>query len=158
MEINVLSLGAYFSFTKQDDRWMEISNKLILDIIKSYKTEKDISGSIEVVKDFYHYGYLANLDKLLHKLEVKNLKEFDEILKNGDKFGKDAIRDTYKYLIDKLANYDRFEYWFDPYSNISILIIHSKMDLIEKIQKYWMALMVYGLSRKAYEIYIIEDS
>ena len=131
MEINVLSLGAYFSFTKQDDRWMEISNRLILDILNSYETDKDISANIKVVKDFYHYGYLANLDKLLHKLEIKTLKEFDEILKSGDKFGKDAIRDTYRHFIyNTLTEDGHYDFWFDPYSNISILIIHSKMNLI----------------------------
>jgi ppGpp synthetase/RelA/SpoT-type nucleotidyltranferase len=133
IELNVLSLGAYFSYTKQDEKWMEISNKIILDTLKSYKTDKKIGAIIDVEKNFQYYGYIAILERLLHKLEVKNLKELDDILKDADKWGKDALRQTFKSLLDKLIDLTcdgSYIQWFDQYSNISIIIIYAKKDLI----------------------------
>jgi len=133
IKLNVLSLAAYFLFTKQDEKWMEISNKIILEILKSYKTDKHISISIEIEKHFGNYANISNLEKLLNNLEAKHLMELDEILQNADQWGKDALRKIYKAFLDDLIDLTQdgtYIYWFDPYFNISILIIHAKEELI----------------------------
>jgi ppGpp synthetase/RelA/SpoT-type nucleotidyltranferase len=133
IELNILSLGAYFSFTKQDEKWMKISNKIIPEIFESYETDKNIRARLVIQKNFKNYANIANLEKLLNRLGVKNLKEFDKILQDADEWGKDALKQTYKGWLDNLIDLTRdgaYDYWFDPYLNISILVSHANEDLI----------------------------
>ncbi len=69
--LNVLSLGAYFSYTKQDEKWMRISNKIIPDILNSYETDKNIRVGLKIQKFFGNYPNISNLDKLLSRLGIK---------------------------------------------------------------------------------------
>ncbi len=135
MELNVLSLSAYFSFTKQDERWMYISHRVIQDILDSYETDKNIVVHFEISKTSYNYKNIANLEKLLNKLGIRYLGDFDEILKEAEKFGKYELRKIYKTFLDNYIDFTKdgsYSYWMDPYSNISFLVCCSKADLIKE--------------------------
>ena len=135
LKLNALSLSAYFSFTKQDEKWMKISNKIIQEILGSYHTDKHITVLFEIQKQFYNYTSIADLEKLLSRLEVQNLEEFDNILKNADQWGQDALKQTYHSFLDNLIDLTQdgsYEYYFNAYLNISILVCHANADLIRE--------------------------
>jgi ppGpp synthetase/RelA/SpoT-type nucleotidyltranferase len=132
IKLSSLSLSAYFSFTKQDEKWMTISNRLINEIYESYQTDLNILVKFSVEKYFFNYR-IDNLEKLLNRLEVKDLMDFDQILQDADQWGKDALRQAYKAFLDDtidLTQDGTYEYVFDPYLNISILVCHAKAELI----------------------------
>ncbi len=133
IKLNSLSLLAYLTFTKQDEKWMKISNKLVLEILGLYHTDKDISISIDIEKHFWNYENIADLEKLLRRFKVENLEEFDEILRDADQWGRDALRKMFKSFLDNLidlTNDGTYRYSFDSYANLLFLICLAKADLI----------------------------
>lgn len=133
IKLNALSLSAYLSFTKQDEKWMEVSNEFIPEILKSFQTEKQITVRFGIQKYFNSYMSITDLEKLLSRLEVKNLEEFDEILKNADQWGREALKQTYKAFLDNLIDLTHdgsYDYVFNAYVNIAILICHAREELI----------------------------
>jgi len=133
IKLNILSLGSYFLYTKQDEKWMKISNNIMPEIFELYETDKDIRAAVVIVKNFENHANIANLEKLLNRLEINNLKEFDEILHDADKWGKDALKQTYKGWLDEQIDFTQngvYSFWFDPYFNISILVCHAYKEAI----------------------------
>lgn len=135
LKLNALSLSAYFSFTKQEEKWMKISNKIIQEILCTYKTNKHITIYFQIQKHFYNYQSISDLERLLSRLEIKDLAEFDTILREADQYGKDALKQTYKAFLDNLIDLTQdgsYDYEFNAYVNISILVCHKKEELIRK--------------------------
>ena len=155
IELNALSLSAYFSFTKQDEMWRKISNELIQEIFKSYKTDKKIAWRFQIITYFFSYPSIADLNILLRRLDVKDLKEFDEILKDADQWGKEALRKTFKAFLDNQIDLTQdgvYEWELNAYVNISFLICNAKADLIKANPKILDNIDHLWIIKKAFNI------
>ena len=135
-ELNLLSLNAYLNLTKQDIKWMDISNRILKELIEKCAPP---SVHVEAMVDRMFSGTGSDLLALLKIVGVESIKELDDILRSASDFGKTVIEEVYstwlEFELKRMEGPGSMGFSFTSYQNMAILILYAKKNILKDLLK-----------------------
>lgn len=134
IELNIISINTYLNITKVDIYWMEISNKILSDLISMCipKTTISLVVSAYVEKE---YEKSQSILCAANITGIKNIYELDAVIQNASSFGERLLKGIYtNYLEDELKgfHFGTSVRWFNSYDNLAVLILYAKKDVFRE--------------------------
>jgi ppGpp synthetase/RelA/SpoT-type nucleotidyltranferase len=162
LELNLFSLDEYFKLTHLDQEWMDLSNKIIYDLLSNKSQRSDLKDlentcavSINVEKSYQDLRYKAYFLTLMSRLGVTNLGELDTILRSASNWGEDVLKEVYDYFIEKFViekvkeGMSVCDIQLDPYRNIAILVLYEKRDVLNRNTKILEDMLIFPEIKEA---------